>query len=545
VSHAPGHAITVVLQGLSPDIRTLAFDEADRLYVGYGGLQPMIERYDPPYALPAVIHRVSCDTTPAPGLWFDVTPQTLSAPPKRFAVYTCGTRQVRYVDLLSTSGFPSMNTPSTLLTTLPNLPGSDESARDVRLLAAVASDPLPSDAALDTILGAQGGMVIAYGTNVQWLTRAGALVSTFDFISNGQNALNGWCCLALTPTGGAIWSGDPASATLRRFLLTAGAAQPELAFNSGSGAVAALAVNGEPKLAQSTRFVSMTSEAPAAATFLAGTTWAHTISFKAVPDPSSPPPSLPVRFSVTSFETRSGGPFPDLNVDLRFVSLFPGTTSVSASHGRSNFYRVVRQSQQPYDEPHQTVVSVEYNLPTNPNGFLSGLYRDRDHGERGSIALYQMDENPRTEFFQTNEIIRGGTVRCCSDFVVGIQPAPPTTFANFSSSVRLGQSVPIRVEFPFDVTPQFCADLVLTVARPPATIVGSSLTTLNHNGQGNPYFTPLGQGCGANLDVTPNVSEVEGEIDFAAGRTYNVCVIKRLAPGEPPVSDVCGQMQVK
>ena len=550
VSHATGHAITTVLQGLSPDIRSLAFDEADSLYVGYGGLQPMIERYDgPAYALPSVIHRVSCDATPAAGLWFDVTPQTLSTPAKRFAVYTCGTREVRYVDLLATSLYPSMNTPSALLTTLPSLPGNDESARDIRLLAPVASDPLPSDAALDTILGVQGGMVVAYGTNVQWLTRAGTVVSTFDFGSGG-NALNAWCCLALSPTGGAIWAGDANNAVLRRFRLATGVPQPQQAVNSGTPVVAALAVNGDPRLAQSTHFVSMTSGAPAVATFLAGTQWAHDISFTAVPDPSSPPPSLPVRLAVTSFETRSGGPFPDLNVDGRFVAGFPGTTAVSASRGRSNFYRAVRQSQQPYSEPHETVVTVEYNLPTSPSGFLSGLYKDGDHTDRGFVqpsgAIDQFDVNMRTEWFQTNEIIRGGTLRCCSDFVVAAQAAPPTTFSTFSSSVQLGASVPIRVDFPFAVTAQFCAELVLTVARPPTTIVGSSLTTLNHNGEGAPYFTPLGfRRCGANLDVTPNSSEVPGEIDFAAGRTYNVCVVKQLAPGQPPVADVCGQMNVK
>ncbi len=524
------HQATPVLQNLSPaiNIGTLAVDEDGNLYVGFGGDSPRIDKYPAGFisTTTPVTYNVQCDVSPAPGLWFDLTARTPSG--KQFAVIACGGKEVRYRELVASGA-------TQLFALLPDLPGSVESARDLKLLAPIAA--LGATDNPDGIEGTQGGLAIAYGTNVQWRDRYGAFIGSFDF-NDGPTSQNSWSSVAISPTGGAVWGAETNSSALTRFRLSIGFSQPERRFDSSSVLVTALAVNGEPRLAQAMQLINING---APATFLKNTTWRSLFSVQA-------DLAATVRLAVTSFEARSGGTDADLNVNGRFNN-FPFTTAVSASRGRANFYRLIKQSTLDISQL-ATTIAVDYIFPTTPTGLITGLYSDTNHSSRGFVqdngGIDQVDKNIRTEWFQTQELVRGKTIGT-NDFIVATQTGSPATLS-FQNSKQLGSSLAIRAIYSFPVTDAFCASLVLTAARrggPPWVIVGSSLTTLNDLGEGHPFFTPVGQGCGANLQVDANQSE-SGLPDFAVGRTYNLCVVSTAqAPNQTPVTDRCGTLLVK
>jgi hypothetical protein len=191
---------------------------------------------------------------------------------------------------------------------------------------------------------------------------------------------------------------------------------------------------------------------------------------------------------------------------------------------------------------------------------LTGIYDDIDHSARGFLAddgvVDQYDKNVRDEWFKTDSTARGST-RTSNDYMVGVQTASRATLGSFRTSVTLGASFPVRATYAFPVDQTFCGGLVLTVARsggPPWVIVGSSLTTLNHLGDGIPFFSPTAANtCAANLNVEPNSSELPlppnaGDPDFFPGRTYNFCVVfkdlETLPANASPPADVCGQFSV-
>ena len=175
---------------------------------------------------------------------------------------------------------------------------------------------------------------------------------------------------------------------------------------------------------------------------------------------------------------------------------------------------------------------------SQPGPFLTGLYDDIDHSARGFVTdggvVNKFDKNIRDEWFKTDSTARGST-RTSNDYMIGVQTGSGVTLGSVKTSVTLGASLPVRPSYSFPVTDAFCAGLVLTVARDDVPIiVGSSLTTLNHNGAGIPYFTMSGgTSCAANLDVTPNSSEVLSNGDFAAGRTYNACIVFKDLDTDP------------
>jgi hypothetical protein len=451
-------------------------------------------------------------------------------------VYTCGGRQVRYVDLLLASPFPA-NTASNLLTTLPNLPGNDESARDIRLLAPVYPDPLQSVAHLDMIHGVQGGMIVAYGTNLQRLNRYGVPVGSFD-VGSGRTALNAWRNVAVDPTDGSFLGTDQNTANLYRFPLPSGATQ---SFNTSMTQTAALAVNGEPRLAQAMRLLDVSALAPVAATtFLAGTPWQHTFGLEAAEDD----PDLPMRVSVTSYEVRSGGPFADLDVSPRFDPVFPNTTAVGYSRGRASYYRVIRQlttADPSTIEPPSIIISIDYLMPVDVEGTtLTGLYTDPyPHSERGFVADDKFLTNIRSAWYKTREFITS-TPWKQNDFIVATQTAPAATFTP-KTEANLGSSLPLRPTYPAvvgGVTDAFCAALVLTVGQTDSNrVIGDSSNLLNL-GVGIPFFSPVGADtCGGNLDLTPGI--------FQENETYNVCVIKQVLTEPTVAPDLCASVLIE
>jgi len=316
--------------------------------------------------------------------------------------------------------------------------------------------------------------------------------------------------------------------------------------------VTALIVNGEPTLATAMHLLTVNGPP---ARYLKNTRWEHSIQFEGTV-------SSPVRFAVTSFEGQTAGTFThfaDLDLDGRFSS-FPGARAFETSRGRGNFYRTIRQTSQDVSNVLMRVTISYIHDPFDPTGSqLTGIYDDLNHSARGmrtdSGVVDQFDLNIRDEWFKTDSTARGST-RTSNDYLIGVQTGSAASLGKFKTSVNLGSSYPIRASYSFPVSPTFCNGLVLTVARdggPPFVIVGSSLTTLNHNGEGIPYFTQGATNiCQANLDVTPNSSEdplVPGGPDFAKGRTYNYCVVfkdlETLPANTTPPADVCGTFLVK
>jgi hypothetical protein len=532
------HQSSALTNVFSTDIRQLKFDGNGKLYVGFGGSSPRIERYavGSTSATLEVTHNVQCDVSPAPGLWFDLSARTLSTPAKQFAVYACGTKQVRVLDVLSTPP-ASGNSPTTLFATLPDLPGSAEFARHIQLLA--PTGPLLNNAGLDAIDGVQGGLVIAYGTNIQWLDRFGVPIGSFDF-DDGPASQNTWCCVAVSPTGGSVWGAETNTSELTRFRLSTGfTPQPELRFDTSSTLVTALAINGQPDLAQRMQLTKINGTP---ATFLTGTKWFHSFGVQADSSLSN------VQLAVTSFEARTGGAA-DINIGGRFAN-FPGTTAVTTSRGRNNFFRVIKQSTQDISAA-PTTIAIEYTHdPFDPLGSkITGLYDDANHSHRGFLTdlnqVNQTDFNIKVEWFKTDSLVRGKTIGT-NDFIVATQTGSTVT-VSARRSAELGGVLPIKANYTFPVDAAFCAKLVLTVVRQappgPGVIVGSSITSLADQGLGNPFFSPSGNSCSAQLQVDPNQSEL-GLDDFAAGRTYNFCVVVQNPPAQNPPSDACGVFSV-
>jgi hypothetical protein len=582
------------LTELSTNIRALKFDENGILHVSYGGSDPRIEIYDPARtSSPPLVHRVQCDVNPAPGLWFDLTARTLTNPPKQFAVYACGGTQIRSLDALSEPPpltIPPTKTDSTLFATLPNLPGNTETARDLILLAPTTALPAAAQSELDTVRGVQGGLVIAYGTNLQRLDRfGGVLGSGFDF-GSGSASTNAWSSVTLSPTGGSVWGAAADTSFLTRFPLGSGfSSQPEVRFNTSSVLpVTAVIANGVPNLAAAMQLVTVNREV--AATYLKGTKWEHSIKFevfKASPDDDVLDPQYSsVRMAVTSFEGQTAPEtgetayplFTDLSLDGR-LTRFPEARAFKTSRGRGNFYRMIPQSSPavPVTVDVRVTISYIHEEFTPTASVLTGLYDDLNHSDRGfltapglvnatdpegptgsTLGLVNLfDKNIRDEWFKTDSTARGST-KTSNDYLIGVQTGTRVTLDSFKTSVKLGSSLPIRATYSFPVTPTFCAGLVLTAARDgsPFVIVGSSLTTLNHLGEGIPFFTPAGttapNTCRANLDVVSGSNEEPpppNGPDFAAGQRYNLCVVfkdlETLPANTTPPADVCETTLVK
>ncbi len=385
------------------------------------------------------------------------------------------------------------NTPTTLYATLPDVNGggNTEAVRDLKLLAPTANDPLSNDPPtnelqLDTVRGVQGGAAIAFNTNIQWVNRFGVIIRSF--IDDGPASQNSWCCVAVHPTGAAVLGGQTNSSALHRFRLSTGfSPQPELSFDTSSVLVTALAINGQPDLAQRMQLTKINGTP---ATFLTGTKWFHSFGVQAASSLSN------VQLAVTSFEARTGGAA-DIDIGGRFVN-FPGTTAVTTSRGRNNFFRVIKQSTQDISTA-PTTMAIEYTHdPFNPNtdSLITGLYDDANHSHRGfrtdSNQVDQTDFNIKVEWFKTDSLVRGKTAGT-NDFIVATQTGSPVTVSG-KKSVELGGVMPIKASYTFMTNATFCAKLALTVVRQdspgPGVIVGSSITTLNDTGLGNPFFTP-------------------------------------------------------
>ena len=182
------HPVQLVVN-TSSDIRQIKFDEDRNLYVSYGGMSPKIERRAPPDYDDAepVTHLLDCDVTlPAPGVWFDLSARTLpssSSSAKQFAVYACGGTQVRWVDVLSTPPAPPRRPRSGRFRRFPTSRGTTRPPAIWSCSRPIKSneESLHNNSELDNVFGAQGGLVIAYGTNLEWLNRFGAVKRQLRF----------------------------------------------------------------------------------------------------------------------------------------------------------------------------------------------------------------------------------------------------------------------------------------------------------------------------------------------------------------------------
>jgi hypothetical protein len=544
VDRSTTHAITPVVSGLSPAATSIVFDADGNFYLGFPGSLATIKKYDltiNPQTLvqtftPSLTYPVPCDATL--GLWMDLAPQRPDDDdedllPTQRMYYTCGGRQVRYFDVLAAT------VDSILLTSLPN-PGT---ARDLRLL--------PPKAGEDAVAG---GFLIADDRNVKFLNSLGQLVGTFD-----TDSINGWSSVELSPVAGWLWAARADTPIVYRFQLPANLSAPfavtqtqvQILSSNFTAPIASLAVNGGYRSAVSTRLLKLNTTTPTVtATYLDHTKWAHSWELSAADFVGD------VQLAATFYEGgRVSDVAPDFNLTSRLTA-FSTASPIYAYRERAAFVRAVVQTSSVDFTLVSTLVTMNYLLPTFPNGLQQTVLLDDPDPVSyvGFSNTDQFETNIRREWFKTEETIRGGT-KGLNDFLVATDANVTTlptviTAPTGTKTYQIDNQVPIRAKVGNGV--DRCADMVLTIARAtpvPSVIVGSSETTLTDSRGIQSVFTfdSRSGNCQANVRLHPGTSELPGETDFAPLRTYNFCInFRSPQPDDPlpttgtPFGDACG-----